>query len=114
MKEIKTEIDDIDKLIAELRALKIRVARLEQQQLPEDRDRDTFKIGDRVRVKNRVCKPTNWPIDRHWSKPLERLATVTRITTERIYFTTDNGSLSWRHPKNTTRIAQDHTQGRTP
>jgi hypothetical protein len=78
MKEIKTEIDDIDELIAEPRALKIRVARLEQQQLPEDRDRDTFKIGDRVRVKNRVRKPTNWPIDRHFADQLAYRQTLER------------------------------------
>ena len=112
MKEI-----DTDDLIAELKDLRIRVARLETQQTEQqtrqtrqehERAHPTVKnkiqVGDQIKIKNKIKKPSNWPTDKQWTEPLERLAVVTRITTDRVYFTTRNGTLTWRHPQNIQKI----------
>lgn len=106
---------DIDDLIAELSALRIRVARLEA-----DRDKENavrvapvaaaavalgdLEVGDRVRIKNKVRKPATWPSATPWSEERERIATVTRVTTEQVHFVTDNGTRTWRAPNNLTKL----------
>lgn len=108
MKEI-----DTDDLIAELRDLRIRVARLETQQTRQTGQehervpatvRDKIQVGDQIRIKNKIRKPSSWPTDKQWTASLERLAVVTKITTDRIYITTRNGTLTWRHPQNIQKI----------
>ena len=60
---------DVDELIAELNALRIRVARLEADRDRENATRETtvatetaafgdLRVGDRVQIKNRVRKQT--------------------------------------------------------
>ena len=55
----------IEELIAEVRALRIRVHRLETQGTSEEEtqghnEEAPFEIGDRVRITNRVRKPATW------------------------------------------------------
>jgi hypothetical protein len=104
-----TEID-IDRLIKEIRDLKIRVARLESEQpgvhLSPNNNKTRLQVGDRVKIHNKIRKPKNWPTERDWTEPLERLAIITRITSDRIYITTDNGTLTWRQPGNLSKIHQ--------
>lgn len=112
---------NVDDLMAELRELKIRVARLEgvseeSVMKPAVRDGDAeagdrlrtvriinpatrvFKVGDRVQIKNKVRKPSNWPREVQWSEELERTATVTRVTPRQVHFITDNGTQTRRPP----------------
>ena len=108
-----------DELIDELRALRIRqddiIAELEEVNRAATRHQaaneggpieneeqaepaNGLRRGDRVRIKNRVRKPAT--AGASWSEPRERLATVTRITPEQIFITTDNGTKTWRAPNN--------------
>jgi hypothetical protein len=95
MKEI-----DINDLVTELRDLKIRVAQLERQKSSGESHEDKLQAGDRVQITNKIRKPSSWPKDKQWTEERERLATIRQVTTERIYITTDNGNLTWRHPNN--------------
>jgi hypothetical protein len=57
-----------------------------------------LKQGGRVRIKNKVGRlATAGPT---WSESNERLATVTRVTTDQVHITTDNGTKTWRAPNN--------------
>jgi len=57
-----------------------------------------LKRGDRVRIRNKVRRPaTAGPT---WSEARERSATVTRVTPDQVYITTDNGTKTWRGPNN--------------
>jgi hypothetical protein len=71
-----------------------------------------FEKGDRVRVTNQVKKPTNWGDD-YWNYQQAKVATVTFITTDRIFFVTDNGIKTWRAPRNLVRINQEDEHART-
>jgi hypothetical protein len=59
--------------------------------------------GDRIRIKNQVKKPAHWGEDL-WEYQQARIATVTFVTADRIYFVTDNGIKTWRAPHNVERI----------
>jgi hypothetical protein len=55
----------IDSLIEEVKALRIRVAKLETGRQVESSDDRKMKVvavkrGDRIRVTNRIRKPPNW------------------------------------------------------
>jgi hypothetical protein len=63
-----------------------------------------FRVGDRVRITNKVKKPSAWPRERIWSESDFRSATVTRVTRLQIHFVTDNGITTWRAPNNLERI----------
>jgi hypothetical protein len=114
---------DINALIADWDALQIRatsiVRRLEAAEARRTSRPDSnpsnaaslrevavngLKVGDRVRVKNKVIKPATWPIERQWIKEEARLATVTKVSREQIHFVTDNGTRTWRAPNNLERI----------
>jgi hypothetical protein len=60
--------------------------------------------GDRVRIKNKVSKPTTWSIEKPWRREEAKLATITRVTREQVHFVTDNGVSTWRAPNNLERI----------
>ena len=102
-----TELD-VNTLIKELQALKLRVARLERENKESAEQRTTtnneLAVGDRVIIKNRTHKPKNWPPEKDWSDKKERIATVTKITVNQVYFTTDNGTRTWRAPHNLNTI----------
>jgi dsDNA-specific endonuclease/ATPase MutS2 len=98
-----TEID-VDELVHELKELKLRVARLEQhRQTTKDAqtgNKNTLAVGDRIRIKNKVKKPQNWPADKEWTESKERSATITKVTDKQVHFITDNGNHTWRAPHN--------------
>lgn len=98
-----TEID-VDELIHELRELKLRVARLEREHKTDTEspapNKSVLAVGDRVKIKNRVRKPQNWPTEKDWTESKERTATVTKVTPKQIHYITDNGTQTWRAPHN--------------
>jgi hypothetical protein len=104
-----TEID-VEDLILELKELKLRVARLEHNNRANtdttSAPDSTLSVGDRVRIKNKTRKPQHWPTDKQWTDSKERTATVTKTTPTKIYFTTDNGTQTWRAPHNLQKIQQ--------
>ena len=107
---------NIDDLLTELKALKIRVARLETDQRREQASHDSerkIQVGDKVKIKNKIRKPANWPKDKTWTEPLERQATVTKITDDRVYITTGNGTHTWRHINNLKKTDNRNQQGPT-
>jgi hypothetical protein len=112
-----TAVEDI---IRELQALRIRVAHLEranervaqperanEARSPSARETPVangLRIGDRVRVTNKVRRPATAGSD--WSEARERLATVTRVTREQVHIITDNGTRTWRGPNNLKLVHQ--------
>ena len=109
---------NIDTLIQELQQLRIRetavIAEIrealgargeaEQQNDAEFDDvnlpaaANGLRTGDRVRIKNKIRRPaTAGP---SWSETRERIATVTRITTDQVHIITDNGTKTWRAHNN--------------
>jgi hypothetical protein len=98
-------------LTEELRALNLRTQRLEaelrairQREVPDEHT--NFVKGDRVRITNRVNRPSSWlrPWDTKEIKT-ERRATVTRSTKDRVWIVTDNGTKTWRAPRNLERTS---------
>jgi hypothetical protein len=55
-----------------------------------------FRIGDRIRILNKIKRPSTWNNTQQWDPAAAKRATVTSITTDRVYFTTDNGISTWR------------------
>jgi TolA-binding protein len=55
-----------------------------------------FKPGDRIRILNKVRRPTHWDDSQQWNITTARKATVTSVTSTRVYFTTDNNISTWR------------------
>jgi hypothetical protein len=124
--------DSISNLIAELRQLQVRESNIIQEiesrydrrsrgrsngpqaarqqegtGRRQDTDRDdtaAYRTGDRVYITNRVARPI-LP-SRDWNIHDERRATVTRVTRDRVYFRTDNGTSTWRKAKNLRPIEQ--------
>ena len=101
----------VEDLIVELNALRIRVAQLEAAQGAvadtENGNVDdavAFRRGDRIRITNRVRRPSNWNTAVVWEEDRERTATVTRVTPNQIHFVTDNGTRTWRAHRNVRRI----------
>jgi hypothetical protein len=102
----------VEDLIVELNALRIRVAQLEAAQGAAAADNDNgnvddavaFRRGDRIRITNRVRRPSNWNTGVVWEEDKERTATVTRVTLTQIHFVTDNGTRTWRAHRNVRRI----------
>ena len=103
MKDKDIDID-IEDLLTQIQDVTLRVARLEQEttntEHSTDDNRSELLVVERVRIKNRIRKPANWPTSKPWTEANERSAVVTRVTTDRVYITTDNGTLTWRQPQN--------------
>ena len=108
----------LDELTNELRQLRIRevkvlsqIRRLNElraarEEAPVARfEVNGFRVGDRVRITNKVKKPATWPRGQVWSESEFRSATVTRVTRLQIHFVTDNGISTWRAPNNLERFA---------
>ena len=68
-----------------------------------------FRVGDRIYVVNRVRRPTIIPRGSDWTAGKERQGTVTGIDrrSNRIYYTSDNGTETWRLSKNLTHLNQN-------
>ena len=58
-------------------------------------DLNLIIFGDRVKITNRVCNPKGGQVTK-W----DMLATVIRLDEGKVYFTTGNGTDTWRLPKN--------------
>ena len=56
----------------------------------------TFRTGDRIRITNKVKRPTSWDDATPWDSSKSAIATVTSVTATRVYFTNDNGLATWR------------------
>jgi hypothetical protein len=102
----------LDELIRELEGLRIQQARSlvrqeeilselrEEVLLDAEETNPDIEVGDRVRISTtRNSRP-------HGAAATERdyIATVTRVTTSRIYVRTDNGFHTWRARSNVTPI----------
>ena len=111
----------IDDIIAELRSLRLQVARLESE-LSDERNRPTpptgpparlasedhgYAVGDRVYILNKIKKPATWVSSVAWSEAEAKKATITAVRTRQIFFTTDNGVETWRAPNNLRKLP-DH------
>jgi hypothetical protein len=111
---------DIERLIQELRNLRLRIEQIEHVLSAQDtanhhteehldnyeRDNEVngIAVGDTVRVKNKVKKPATWIGNVPWSASKERIATVTRVTPRQIHFVTGNGTNTWRAPNNLEKL----------
>jgi hypothetical protein len=104
-------------LIAELRALRLREERVIERLEEADRGneaasitRHKYKKGDRVFIKNKVRKPVKSTGE--WSAAKERHATVKLIVDkegDRIHLRTDNNTHTWRAHKNVTALPREPT-----
>jgi hypothetical protein len=112
--------DEIGALIRELKELKVREARIKVDEARiiasleaanarnarsdiDKVDEGGFAVGDRVRIINKVRKPANWSAELPWDDQQARQATVTRVTTGKVHFVTDNGVETWRAHTNLRR-----------
>lgn len=135
---MRNENDEIDLLITQLKKLKLRQELILQQEhdvirhleaararkaereanpnLPRRDIAEQFQPGDRVEVKNRVKKPSNWNRNKPFDIVKERYGTVTRVVPRnrvseaKVFYKTYNGSETWRIPKNLL-IAKRGTDG---
>ena len=100
--------DRITSLIEELQGLHVRATEVIRE-IEETRarqhtregtrgDHRGFSAGDRIYVKNSIRRPVF--AAPNWSASKERRGTVTRVHNQRVYFTTDNGTKTWRASKN--------------
>jgi hypothetical protein len=100
----------VSELINELKALRLRetqiIASLERASERETTEREThhaYSRGDRIKINNKIKKPVNWGDD-PWDYRQARVATITQVTVDRVYFVTDNGVNTWRAPKNIQKL----------
>jgi hypothetical protein len=119
--------EDLDVLIQELKALKVRehaiiksIERLsEERKERQDPDQPTsgkgreesvngITQGDRVWITNKVKKPAIWLKQTAWIESQFRSATVTSVTNTQIHVLTDNGVRTWRAPNNLRKLNQEH------
>ena len=99
----------VDKLIQELKKIRIQETKIVSQ-LEEARSRETcralqaptittnpnpFEKGDRVKIINKVRLPKGRTATND-----DRLAVVTVVEGDKVYFTTNNGTKTWRLHKN--------------
>jgi hypothetical protein len=101
---------EIEGLVKEVRKLRIRVARLENERVLSATESSTVKLdkvkaGDRIRIINKIRKPPSWPEEVPWTEERERTGTVTRLIKDQVHFRTDNGRDTWRATKNIRRLA---------
>jgi hypothetical protein len=102
--------DELDALIRQLEGLLIQIAEVRHRRegAGHRSGSEVFPpivVGDRVRIVNRVNRPNGWPPAP--SDSVDQVATVTRVTSGRVYFTTDTGISTWRAPANVVRIGRD-------
>ena len=99
----------IESLTNELRALTVRKQQVElelralrehaTEPAPAARRPVAFISGDRVRIINKVIKPSNWL--KRWDSntiEAERRATVTHTVRDQVWIRTDNETKTWRAP----------------
>jgi hypothetical protein len=108
--------ESLDELVNELQHLRIRqvevlnrIQRLNKLHAAEGVSvarvqANGFRVGDRVRITNKVKKPAAWPRERTWSESEFRSATVTKVMRLQIHFVSVNGITTWRAPNNLERL----------
>lgn len=89
--------ETVDDIIQKIQQLRLKETQLFSQlkaarQTEVDISISELNVGDRIRITNRNHSPS------------VRTGTVTRITPDRIYLTTDNGVNTWRLAKNVTKL----------
>lgn len=113
---MSSDEEKLDVLLRQLASLRIQEDQIraqEEQVLEQIRtlrrssapDRPVFEVGDRVRITNRVNRPSGWK--GAWDAQAVsafRRATVTEVTNDRIQLRTDSGIHTWRAPKNVTAL----------
>jgi hypothetical protein len=118
MAETPDSIDDLTEEIACLRirlsAAEAKLATAKRKAAIESSTRTrTYASGDRVRIVNKIVRPAQYEDD--WddaARERERQATVTHTvaaktkTPTQVWFLTDNGTTTWRSPKQLERIAE--------
>jgi TolA-binding protein len=100
--------DAIKQLEKQLKALTIEVTDLKEElrrqnnqnnQKSQKHPPTLLQVGDRIRILNKVNKPSSWDPTQPWDHSAAKKATITSTTTTRVYFTTDNGISTWRSHK---------------
>jgi hypothetical protein len=107
--------DEIEQLTAQLRAINIRLARLESAAAVRDPERsaghlaaaNTLKKGDRVKIRNKLKRPSTWDVRIKWDQQLAQKATVTHFHKEQVHFITDNGVKTWRAVNNVSKLVDE-------
>ena len=87
--------ESISELIDRLKRVRIEEARiidLIERRTRREAATNTFRVGERVRIINGVRQGQT------------TTATVTRVSGERVTLRTDDGTGTWRHSKNLTRL----------
>jgi hypothetical protein len=107
--------DRIARLTQQVQELQLQVTALQQElkQEPKQHNRShqtppststvtntLIQPGDRIRITNQVKKPLSWDTSITFNQQQAKLATVTAVVNNRIYFTTDNGIHTWRSRRN--------------
>ena len=105
----RASAERIEELTRELLALQIRRTQIIAELATEDRAEQAaphvpplFAVGDRVRITNRVNRPSGWV--GLWDAERNRNATVTSIVDSngscRVHLRTHSGVKTWRAPQN--------------
>jgi len=102
------EDDRIKELIDQIRILTLRIQDVERAldhtgpatSRAEETDLPEFQVGDCVRILNSIKKPAFWDNRKEWQESEARRATVTKISGQKVFFTTDNGVRTWRKASN--------------
>jgi hypothetical protein len=99
--------DELDEIIRELEGLRLRREQLltrftaVRERRGNQATEAPLVVGDRVRITNRVRRPNGWPPAP--TDGTDQVGTVTRVTSTRVYVTTDTGINTWRAPTNVER-----------
>lgn len=116
--------DRVEELVRELQELHIREAAIiaelatrtgtepkestdsdEGQRASGPRPGRPFVVGERVRIRNDIRKPTNWTgVWDARNKEAYRRAVVTAVEAGKVYLRNDLGIETWRAPKNLLRL----------
>jgi hypothetical protein len=94
--------DELDSLIRQLEGLLTQITVVRRRRESEGL-LSPISVGNRVRITNRVRRPSGWAPAAH--DGVDQIGTVTRVTSSRVYITTDSGIQTWRAPSNVVKIA---------
>jgi hypothetical protein len=110
--------ESIEELIRQLQELRVQESKViekitaatRQQQIEPDvaeryQKTDTYSVGDKVVVNNRVTRPLRAPAD--WTVFKECRGTVTDVRNDKVFFVTENGTKTWRSKRNLSLILKN-------
>ena len=112
------EDDRINGLIDQIRVLTLRIQDVERALDPtnptprstgqaEEAKLPEFEVGDRIYILNSIRKPAIWDNRKEWRESKARHATVTKVSGQKVFFTTDNGVRTWRKASNLRNTGKD-------